>query len=65
MTAANANADLAPRMPVEVETLAYTFIGRDRPSLRDISFSLPVATWTLVAGRTGSGKSTLLRAQPA
>jgi energy-coupling factor transport system ATP-binding protein len=62
MTTANANADLAPPMPIEVESLAYTFIGRDRASLQDISFRLPAACWTVVAGRTGSGKSTLLRA---
>lgn len=47
---------------IEVAGLGYTFPGRDRPTLADISFTLPAGSWTVVAGRTGSGKSTLLRA---
>lgn len=62
MTAAPATNDRTPHMPVEVESLSYTFVGRERSSLRDIAFTLPAASWTVIAGRTGSGKSTLLRA---
>jgi energy-coupling factor transport system ATP-binding protein len=47
---------------VGVAGFGYTFPGRDRPTLRDVTFSLPAGSWTVVAGRTGSGKSTLLRA---
>jgi energy-coupling factor transport system ATP-binding protein len=42
--------------------LCYTFAGREKQSLSDISFALAAGSWTLVAGKTGSGKSTLLRA---
>ena len=45
-----------------VAALSYTFAARSRPTLREISFRLAPATFTVVAGRTGSGKSTLLRA---
>lgn len=47
---------------IEVARMGYTFPGRSCPTLKDISFSLPAGSWTVVAGRTGSGKSTLLRA---
>jgi energy-coupling factor transport system ATP-binding protein len=47
---------------VEVKNVSYTFLGRPRASLSEISFALAPGTITLVAGRTGSGKSTLLRA---
>jgi energy-coupling factor transporter ATP-binding protein EcfA2 len=47
---------------VEVADLSYTFPSREVPTLRDVSFSLPRGSWTVVAGATGSGKSTLLRA---
>ena len=46
----------------EVERLSYTYLGRERPALADISFTLAPGTITLVVGRSGSGKSTLLRA---
>ena len=47
---------------IEVARLGYTYPGRTRATLRDVSFALPAGSWTVVAGRTGSGKSTLLRA---
>lgn len=47
---------------VEVAGLAYTYPGRDRPTLVDVSFQLPRGSFTLITGATGSGKSTLLRA---
>jgi len=62
MTAGRATNDRTPPMPVEVESVSYTFVGRERPSLCDIAVTLPAASWTVIAGRTGSGKSTLLRA---
>jgi energy-coupling factor transporter ATP-binding protein EcfA2 len=47
---------------IEVVDFGYTFPGRTEPTVRDVSFSLPTGSWTVVAGPTGSGKSTLLRA---
>ena len=47
---------------VEVAALGYTYPGRDRPTLVDVSFELPRGSFTLITGSTGSGKSTLLRA---
>lgn len=47
---------------IEVIAFGYTFPGRTEPTVRDVSFSLPAGSWTIVAGPTGSGKSTLLRA---
>ncbi len=47
---------------IEIAGLGYTFPGRDAPTIRDVTLSLPRGSWTVVAGPTGSGKSTLLRA---
>lgn len=47
---------------VLVEGLSFTFVGRDAPSLIDVSCTLRQGSWTVVTGRTGSGKSTFLRA---
>jgi energy-coupling factor transport system ATP-binding protein len=47
---------------VVADGLCYTFMGRETPSIDDVSLSLAAGSWTLVAGKTGSGKSTLLRA---
>lgn len=46
---------------VAVDELGWTYAGRERPSLAEVSFTLEPGSWTLVAGRTGSGKSTLLQ----
>lgn len=56
------DADVARNPAVAVERLRYTFAGRDRPTIDDVSFDLRPGSWTLVSGPTGSGKSTLLRA---
>ncbi len=45
---------------VEVRNLTYTYPGRQRPSLRGVSFSISRAEFVLVCGETGCGKSTLL-----
>ncbi len=45
-----------------VDRLSFTFAGRCKPSLEDISFALAPGSWTVLAGCSGSGKSTLLRA---
>jgi len=53
-----------PRRPTAVSArrLGFTYAGRSRPTLEDVSFAIEPGTWTLLAGRTGCGKSTLLRA---
>ncbi|SDB74752.1 HlyD family type I secretion periplasmic adaptor subunit [Belnapia rosea] len=43
------------------EGLGFWPEGRDTPIIRDISFTLPPGSVTLVQGRNGAGKSTLLR----
>lgn len=47
---------------VHVERLSFTYCGRSVPTLREVSFTLPAGSWTVLTGGTGSGKSTLLRA---
>ena len=62
MTADDPTLAQAASPMIAVQRLGYTFAGRDRPTIDDVSFSLPGGSWTVVAGPTGSGKSTLLRA---
>ena len=50
------------RPAVAVEDLTFHFAGRSAPSLCDVSCTLQVGEYVLLAGQTGSGKSTLLRA---
>ena len=44
------------------EGVTYTYPGRDRPSLREVSLAIEPGEFCVLAGRSGSGKSTLLRA---
>lgn len=46
---------------IDVRGLGCTYAGTDS-GIRDISFSLPRATFTVITGPLGSGKTTLLRA---
>jgi len=55
------------KLPVGALTIAlrgvtYTYPGNDRPSLRDITLTLPAHTSTALVGRSGAGKSTLVNA---
>jgi HlyD family type I secretion membrane fusion protein len=50
----------APRGLV-AEGLGFWPEGRDTPIIRDITFTLPPGSVTLIQGRNGAGKSTLLR----
>ncbi|MDB5077556.1 MAG: cydD [Chloroflexi bacterium] len=52
----------APAGPIrlELDAVSYTYPGRSRPALADVSLALPVGTRTALVGRSGSGKSTLL-----
>ena len=45
---------------VHCEKLAYTFPGRDRAALVDVSLELPRGSRCLLIGSNGSGKTTLL-----
>lgn len=45
---------------LEVKNLNFTYPGESKPSLSDISFSLPEGGSLGIIGRTGSGKSTLI-----
>lgn len=47
---------------LRVDCLSFTYAGRTKPSLCDITLSIEPGSLILLAGRSGSGKSTLLRA---
>ncbi len=46
---------------IEWQRLSFRYEGADRPTLSDVTLTVPESELVLVAGRTGSGKSTLLR----
>ena len=45
-----------------ITALTYTYPGRQRPSLADVTLDIEPGEFVVVAGLSGSGKSTLLRA---
>jgi len=46
---------------IEVRHLTFTYPGASRPSLVDVSISVPAGSTLALVGHTGSGKSTLLQ----
>ena len=46
---------------ITFDRASVTYAGADRPSLTDVSLTIPEGELVLVVGPTGSGKSTLLR----
>ena len=46
---------------LHVSGLSFSYSGKQHSVLRDISFTLPPGSFTVLAGTSGSGKSTLLR----
>ena len=46
---------------LQVENLSFTYPGQEKKALRDISFSLPKGSFTLLIGASGCGKTTLLK----
>jgi energy-coupling factor transport system ATP-binding protein len=49
-------------MSLLFDSVTYSYPGRDRPSLDDVSFSIGEGEFCVVAGLSASGKSSLLRA---
>ena len=49
------------RGAIEVRHLTFTYPGASRPSLEDVSISVPAGSTLALVGHTGSGKSTLLQ----
>ena len=46
---------------IRCERLSFCYPDREEDALREISFSLSAASFTVLCGRSGCGKSTLLR----
>ncbi|MBE7158055.1 MAG: ABC transporter ATP-binding protein, partial [Rhodospirillales bacterium] len=49
---------------IEVDNVSFWYEGADRPTLRNVSLSIPPDTRVALIGASGSGKSTLLRCIP-
>ncbi len=53
---------LGPGIPsIQVESLTFTYSGREEPTLRDVSFSIGAGEKVAMIGPDGSGETTLLR----
>jgi ATP-binding cassette subfamily B protein len=59
--APNAGDAAGIRGAIEVRHLTFTYPGAARPSLEDVSISVPAGSTLALVGHTGSGKSTLLQ----
>lgn len=46
---------------LQIENLTFSYPDSEKPALRDVSFSLPEGSFTIVCGPSGCGKSTLLK----
>lgn len=44
---------------VEVKDVTFTYQGKEKPALRDVSFKIPKGQTLALVGRSGSGKSTI------
>lgn len=47
------------RGDVEVKDVTFTYQGKEKPALRDVSFKIPQGKSVALVGRSGSGKSTI------
>lgn len=47
------------RGDVEVKDVTFTYQGKEKPALRDVSFKIPQGKTVALVGRSGSGKSTI------
>lgn len=50
----------AGAITLDISRLSYTYPGKERPALDDVSLRLPANTCTALIGRSGAGKSTLV-----
>ncbi|CAH0540648.1 lipid A ABC transporter ATP-binding protein/permease MsbA [Vibrio marisflavi] len=44
---------------IEVKNVTFTYQGKEKPALRDVSFTIPKGKTVALVGRSGSGKSTI------
>ncbi|MEL7291678.1 MAG: lipid A ABC transporter ATP-binding protein/permease MsbA [Pseudomonadota bacterium] len=47
------------RGDIEVKEVAFTYAGKEKPALSNVSFSIPQGKTVALVGRSGSGKSTI------
>ncbi|GAA5645212.1 lipid A ABC transporter ATP-binding protein/permease MsbA [Vibrio proteolyticus] len=47
------------RGDIEVKHVTFTYSGKEKPALRDVSFNIPPGKTVALVGRSGSGKSTI------
>ncbi|MGC0417288.1 ABC transporter ATP-binding protein [Embleya sp. AB8] len=52
---------LGPPTTIEVRNVSFTYPGRDKPALDDVTLTLPRGKVIALAGENGSGKSTLAK----
>lgn len=53
--------NLKNEMVIELDGVTYSVSNREKPILKDISFSITEKNHTLITGESGAGKSSLLR----
>ncbi|WED20802.1 lipid A ABC transporter ATP-binding protein/permease MsbA [Vibrio sp. JC009] len=44
---------------IKVQDVTFTYQGKDKPALNEVSFDIPVGKTVALVGRSGSGKSTI------
>jgi ATP-binding cassette subfamily C protein CydCD len=52
-------ADAATDVALEMSRVTFTYPGRRRPALREVSFSVPAGSTVALVGRSGAGKTTI------
>ncbi len=55
-----AESEMGPLSELKAERLSFTFPNSEN-GIRDVSFTIPRKSFTVITGRNGSGKTTLLR----
>lgn len=44
---------------ISVDEITFTYQGKEKPALREVSFDIPIGKTVALVGRSGSGKSTI------